>query len=87
MNCHARRAAAGFQTDNGGKVNSLFDCQCRLLITFASQTVWTQIRSGSKLFDTLMIFLKDYFGNVNFEEKNQQTTKKCEELITLHAKS
>ena len=35
--------------------------------------------SGSKLFDTLMIFLKEFFKKVNFE-KNQQTAKK-------HAKS
>ena len=29
---------------------------------------------GSKLFDILMVFLKEFFKKVNFE-KNQQTTK------------
>ena len=35
--------------------------------------------SGSKLFDTLMVFLKEFFEKVDFE-KNQQTTKKHEKL-------
>ena len=30
--------------------------------------------SGSKLFDTLMVFLKEFFENINFK-KDQQTTK------------
>ena len=32
-------------------------------------------RSGliSKLFDTMMVFLKEFFENVDFEKKNQQT--------------
>ena len=46
--------------------------------------------SGSKLFDTLIVFLKEFFEIVNFE-KNQQTTKKkheteypaCKELNSL----
>ena len=33
--------------------------------------------SGFKLFDTLMVFLKEFFWKVDFE-KNQQTTKKHE---------
>ena len=36
-------------------------------------------RSGSKLFDILMVFLKEFFQKVNLE-KNQQTTKKEEKL-------
>ena len=36
---------------------------------------WTKSRSGSKLFDTLTVYLKEFFQNINFE-KNQQTTKK-----------
>ena len=32
-------------------------------------------RSGFKLFDTLMVILKELFEKVDFE-KNQQTTKK-----------
>ena len=31
--------------------------------------------SGSNMFDTQMVFLKDFFEKVDFE-KNQQTTKK-----------
>ena len=33
--------------------------------------------SGSKLFDILMVFLKEFFQKINFE-KNRQTTKKHE---------
>ena len=33
--------------------------------------------SGSKLFDNLMVFLKDFFEKVDYLE-NQQTTKKGE---------
>ena len=36
-------------------------------------------RSGSKLFDTLMVFLKEFFENVDFEI-NQQTTKEHEQF-------
>ena len=35
--------------------------------------------SGSKLFDILMVFLKEFFQKVHFE-KNQQTTKNHEKL-------
>ena len=35
--------------------------------------------SGSKLFDTLMVFLKEFFKKAD-SEKNQQTTKKHEKL-------
>ena len=48
------------------------------------QTVWTQIIpcrawSGSKLFDTLMVFLKEFFENFDFE-KNPQMTKKIKNI-------
>ena len=36
--------------------------------------------SGSKLFDALMVFLKEFFEKVDFEEKYQQMTKKREKL-------
>ena len=48
------------------------------------------LSSGSKMFDTLIVFLKEFFKNVDFE-KNQQMTKKHEnypeskELTLLHA--
>ena len=31
--------------------------------------------SESKLFDTMMVFLKEFFEKVDFEKKNQQTAK------------
>ena len=39
-------------------------------------------RSGSKLFGTLIVLLKEFFKKVHFE-KNQQTTKKHEKLPTM----
>ena len=36
-------------------------------------------RSGSKLFDTLMVFLKEVLEKLDFK-KNQQTTKKHAKL-------
>ena len=54
--------------------------RCRLLITFANSLDPDQARpygrawSGSKLFDTLMVLLKEMFKNISFEKK-QQTTK------------
>ena len=50
---------------------------------------WTQIRTyilsvltWIKLFDTLMVFLKEYFEKVDFE-KNQLTTKFFEKLPSM----
>ena len=47
------------------------------------QTVWTQIGidkifigSGAKLLDTHMVFLKDFFETINFEEDKMLKTKK-----------
>ena len=39
--------------------------------------------SGFKLFDTLMVFLKDFFEKVNLKKKNLQTTKKHAELPSM----
>ena len=39
--------------------------------------------SGSKLFDTLRLFLKDFLEKVNFFKKNPQTTKKHAELPSM----
>ena len=52
---------------------------------------WTECRalSGSKLFDTLVVFLKEVFEKIDFE-KNQQTAKSVKkypidkESITVH---
>ena len=38
---------------------------------------------GSKLFDTLMIFLKNHL-KVNFEGKKQQLPKNCEKFHSMH---
>ena len=58
-----------------GRVSLLFVYQCRLLITLANSLDPDKARrSGSKLFDIPMVFLKDFFQNVNLK-KNQQTTK------------
>ena len=46
--------------------------ECRLLITFANRLDPDQ--SGSNLFDTLMVFLKESFIKIGFE-KNQQRQK------------
>ena len=43
-----------------------------------------QAWSGSKLFDILIGFLKEFLKKKNFE-KNQQPTRECK--ITQHAKS
>ena len=43
-------------------------------------------RSGpTKLLDTLMVFLKDFFEKVDFKEKSADDKKACK--ITQHAKS
>ena len=67
---------------------------CKLVITLNSlstsvvcwlpwQTVCSQIRS--KLFDILMVFLKEFFQKVNFE-KIQQTTKNHEKWVKVPRK-
>ena len=55
--------------------------KCRLLITFTNSLDPDQARacSGSKLFETLIVFLKEFFEKVDFK-KNQQTTKKREKF-------
>ena len=54
------------------------------------QTFWTQLFfrnfSVSKPLDTLIVFLKEIFEEVNFEKKSQQTTTKGGKIIQ-HAKS
>ena len=42
-------------------------------------------RSRSKLFDTLMAFLKEFFETVDFEKKSADNKKACK--ITQYAKS
>ena len=61
---------------------SLFVYKCRLLITFANSLDPDQVRQNvgpdldPNCSDTLMVFQKEYFEKVDFEKKNQQTTKK-----------
>ena len=57
-----------------------------LLITFensleldpdqARQNVWPDLDPYKLLFDTLLVFLKEFFEQVDFEKKFQQTMKK-----------
>ena len=49
-----------------------------LLITFAN-------RSGSKLDDALVVFLKEFIEHFNFEKNQQMTKRACK--ISQHAKS
>ena len=70
------------------KYNSALSCYfCHLLIIFASS--WKpdqcptkrQAWSGSKLFNTLNMSLKEIFKKVNFEKSHQRTKKQaCKEL-------
>ena len=55
-----------------------------LLITFVNNLNPDQDQPGSKLFESLKVFLKELFENINFE-KSQQTTKAWK--ITQHAVS
>ena len=63
---------------------------CRLLITFCKQLgprsgpTICRARFGSKLYDTLIVFVKEIFEKFHFE-KNQMTTKAWK--ITQHARA
>ena len=54
---------------------------CRLLITFANSLDPDKDRQNNgpdldpKRFDTLIVFLKEFFEKVNFEKSQQTTTK------------
>ena len=57
-----------------------WDDFCRVLITFANsldpeQDQNMSVRSGPKLFDTLIMFLKEFSEKVYFEKSQQMTTK------------
>ena len=43
----------------------------------------SQACSGSKLFDTQMVFLEEFFEKVNFEQENQQMTKMHAKLFSM----
>ena len=59
-------------------INLACSNSCHLLITFANSLDPDQDQQV-KLFDTLLVFLKEFLEKVNFE-KNQQTTKKHSKL-------
>ena len=70
---------------------------CHLLITFANSLdpdqAWKKCRawSGSKLFDTLMVFLTDFFEKVNFKkiyrrQKSMQNYPACKVLKNPYLK-
>ena len=62
---------------------------CHLLLTFASSLDPDQAQQNvgpdldPNLFDTLMVFLKDFFEKVNLKKNPQMTKKACK--ITQHA--
>ena len=63
---------------------------CRLLITFANSLDQDQDRQNvgpdldrSKLFDTLMVFLKEFFRKKLIFQKIQQMTKKHAKLPSM----
>ena len=65
---------------------------CRPLMTLANsldpdQANLTSGRTGSKLFDILLIFLKEFFQKVNFEIINRVTDGKKARKITQNAMS
>ena len=87
-------------TVNIYNVTYLFPC-CRGLLSSAdklckqsgprSGPTKRQAWSGSKLFDTLMVFLKDLFEKVNFQNnpqmtKSMQNYPACKELYVLQQK-
>ena len=49
---------------------------CRMLITFAS-SLDPKRRLGFKLFDTLIVFMKEFFEKVDFEKKSADDEKTC----------
>ena len=59
----------------------MLEATCRLLINFANSLVPDQDQqnvgpdSGFKPFDTLIVYLKEFFEKVNFEKCQQTTTK------------
>ena len=74
LNLFALRKGPSLST----QYNYLFAYYCRLLITLCkhfgprSGPTTCPPWSGSKLFDTLMVFLKEFFENVDFEKKNSR---------------
>ena len=64
---------------------------CILLITFAKsldpdqdlQNVSSDLDTGYKHFDTLIVFLKENFENVIFENSHQMSTKVCLLLMSF----
>ena len=61
----------------------LFVLFCRFLMTFANSLDPDQDRSGSKLFDILVVLLKDFFEKGNFGKvcRRQKSMKNCPECI------
>ena len=70
------------------KKNPCFHDFCHLLITFVNGLVQYQESGpiyGFKLFDTLIVLLKDFFEKVNFEKKVSVRHESMD--FTQHAKS
>ena len=75
--CSNHRCVYIDQCDNVGPdvvPNSLQRLTLHLLV-LSADNFCKQFGSRSKLFDTLVVFMKEFFEKVDFE-KNKQTTKK-----------
>ena len=59
---------------------------CCLLITFANSLDQDQAWSGSKLFDTLMVFPKDFFEKVNFKKIHRRQKMRAKILSMQRVK-
>ena len=70
--------------DSTHTFNSFLDSGnfCSRLITFANSL---DRMSGSRLFDTLIVFLKDFFGEKNSEKSRHTTTKKHEKIPSMQS--
>ena len=56
--------------------------KCLITLHIVGWVIMSSVNNLGKLFDALMVFLKEFFQKVNFE-KNQQTTKKHEKLPSM----
>ena len=65
------------------RLNCFLDVGDLLLITFANSLDPGWSRSGSKPFDTLIEFLKDFLIKLNLKIMRQQTTTKHEKLPSM----
>ena len=56
-------------------LNSLPFCGNLTFLDYIRKQFGPRLGSGSKLFSTLVVFLKEFFEKVKFEKSQQMTTK------------